>query len=174
MAARAQPNRVANSFFLGGVDFATPSTSCNSRWGADAHTFADKASAAHGELAAAVLLVAVYEQRGLVHDMLSQPALVMLGRLSYGVYLWHYPVRRAVPACRFAVALGSFAGDANLGGAGGGVVLYRRALGAALARWRSPEESGGSPQNSGRYGSALSRLVRCLRCWPSSTLVRRA
>ncbi|MCY1245830.1 hypothetical protein D9M72_590080 [compost metagenome] len=50
------------------------------------------------ECAALVLLVAVQERRGLVYDMLSAPALVQLGRLSYGVYLWHYPVVRYLRA----------------------------------------------------------------------------
>ncbi|MBS0414488.1 MAG: acyltransferase [Proteobacteria bacterium] len=46
------------------------------------------------EGAAVVLLVAVQRQRGLIWRMLSAPALVKLGQLSYGVYLWHYPVVR--------------------------------------------------------------------------------
>lgn len=50
------------------------------------------------ECAALVLLVAVQQQRGLVYDMLRAPALVHLGRLSYGVYLWHYPVVRYLRA----------------------------------------------------------------------------
>lgn len=50
------------------------------------------------ELAAIVLVVAAQRGRGLVYDMLSAPALVALGRLSYGVYLWHYPVVRYLRA----------------------------------------------------------------------------
>ena len=46
------------------------------------------------EGAAMVVLVAVQRQRGMVGRMLSVPALVKLGQLSYGVYLWHYPVVR--------------------------------------------------------------------------------
>ena len=46
------------------------------------------------EGAAVVVLVAVQRQRGVVWQMLSAPALVKLGQLSYGVYLWHYPVVR--------------------------------------------------------------------------------
>lgn len=50
------------------------------------------------ECAALVLLVAVQQRSGLVYDMLSAPVLVQLGRLSYGVYLWHYPVVRYLRA----------------------------------------------------------------------------
>ena len=50
------------------------------------------------ELAAVVLLLAVLPRHGLVFDMLNQPPLVRLGRLSYGIYLWHYPVVRALRA----------------------------------------------------------------------------
>ena len=50
------------------------------------------------ELAALVVLVAVQQRSGLVYDMLSTPALVRLGTLSYGIYLWHYPVVRYLRA----------------------------------------------------------------------------
>lgn len=50
------------------------------------------------ECAAIVVLVAVSGGSGLVHDMLSAPWLVRLGRLSYGIYLWHYPVVRYLRA----------------------------------------------------------------------------
>ncbi len=50
------------------------------------------------ECAAVVLLVAASQGSGLVFDMLSSPTLVKLGRLSYGVYLWHYPVVRYLRA----------------------------------------------------------------------------
>ena len=50
------------------------------------------------ELAAVVVVIAVQPRTGLVYDMLSQPLLVKLGQLSYGVYLWHYPVYRALRA----------------------------------------------------------------------------
>lgn len=46
------------------------------------------------ELATMVLLVAAQQRAGVVYDMLSAPALVRLGTLSYGIYLWHYPVVR--------------------------------------------------------------------------------
>jgi len=50
------------------------------------------------EVAAVVVLVAVQQRAGLVYEMLSAPALVRLGTLSYGVYLWHYPVVRYLRA----------------------------------------------------------------------------
>ncbi len=50
------------------------------------------------ELATMVLLVAAQQRSGLVYEMLSAPALVKLGTLSYGVYLWHYPVVRYLRA----------------------------------------------------------------------------
>nr|WP_245606863.1 acyltransferase [Simplicispira psychrophila] len=50
------------------------------------------------ELAAVVLLVAVQQRSGLVYDMLNAPVLVRLGTLSYGIYLWHYPVVRYLRA----------------------------------------------------------------------------
>lgn len=54
------------------------------------------------ECAAVVVLVAILPARsfhaGLVADMLSTPMLVHLGRVSYGVYLWHYPVVRYLRA----------------------------------------------------------------------------
>ena len=46
------------------------------------------------ELATMVLLVAAQQRHGVVYDMLSTPVLVRLGALSYGIYLWHYPVVR--------------------------------------------------------------------------------
>lgn len=50
------------------------------------------------ELATVVVLVAVQQRSGLVYEMLSTPALVRLGTLSYGIYLWHYPVVRYLRA----------------------------------------------------------------------------
>lgn len=46
------------------------------------------------ELATLVVLVAVQQRTSLVYEMLSAPLLVRLGTLSYGIYLWHYPVVR--------------------------------------------------------------------------------
>lgn len=46
------------------------------------------------EMAALVVLVAVLPGQGLVYEMLSAPWLVYIGKLSYGIYLWHYPVVR--------------------------------------------------------------------------------
>ena len=45
-----------------------------------------------------VLLVALQQRSGLVYEMLSAPLLIKLGTLSYGIYLWHYPVVRYLRA----------------------------------------------------------------------------
>lgn len=50
------------------------------------------------ECAAIVLLLAVQKPEGLVYEMLTAPTLLQLGKLSYGVYLWHYPVVRYLRA----------------------------------------------------------------------------
>ena len=46
------------------------------------------------ECATAVLLLAVVQRNGAIYEMLSARVLVVLGKLSYGIYLWHYPVAR--------------------------------------------------------------------------------
>lgn len=51
------------------------------------------------ELATLAILVAVHRpQHNLIAEMLSAPLLVRLGQLSYGIYLWHYPVVRYLRA----------------------------------------------------------------------------
>ncbi len=50
------------------------------------------------ELATALVLVAVLVPRGPVAEMLSARPLVTIGKLSYGIYLWHYPVVRYLRA----------------------------------------------------------------------------
>ena len=50
------------------------------------------------ELATMGLLLAMHQRSGLVFEMLRAPALVRLGTLSYGIYLWHYPVVRYLRA----------------------------------------------------------------------------
>ena len=50
------------------------------------------------ELGTVVLLVAAQQRDGLVFQMLNLPILVRLGTLSYGIYLWHYPVVRYLRA----------------------------------------------------------------------------
>mgnify|MGYP002402666753 CR=1 FL=1 len=44
------------------------------------------------EIAAAGLLVAALNESTKLHAILARPVLVQLGRWSYGIYLWHYPV----------------------------------------------------------------------------------
>ncbi|MEX8192976.1 acyltransferase family protein [Comamonas guangdongensis] len=50
------------------------------------------------ECAAVVVLLAVQKPEGLVYEMLTAPLLIRLGKLSYGIYLWHYPVVRYLRA----------------------------------------------------------------------------
>lgn len=50
------------------------------------------------ECAAAVVLLALLRRDGAVYEMLSARVLVVLGKLSYGIYLWHYPVVRYLRA----------------------------------------------------------------------------
>lgn len=50
------------------------------------------------ECAAIVVLLAVQKPAGLVYEMLTAPPLIRLGKLSYGIYLWHYPVVRYLRA----------------------------------------------------------------------------
>ena len=50
------------------------------------------------ECATAVLLLAALERTGAIYEMLSARVLVVLGKLSYGIYLWHYPVARYLRA----------------------------------------------------------------------------
>lgn len=46
------------------------------------------------ECATVIVLMAVLARRGAAYEALSAPALVWLGRMSYGIYLWHYPIVR--------------------------------------------------------------------------------
>ena len=50
------------------------------------------------ECAAIVVLLGVQKPVGVVYEMLTAPLLVRLGKLSYGIYLWHYPVVRYLRA----------------------------------------------------------------------------
>ena len=61
------------------------------------------------ELTAVSIVIAVSKQKGALYDMLSLPSLVWLGKMSYGIYLWHYPVVRLLRAhmdWAWVVALG--------------------------------------------------------------------
>lgn len=51
-----------------------------------------------GVAVAAVFVVApvAMEQRGLIARLLAMPPLVWLGTISYGVYLWHWPIFMAL------------------------------------------------------------------------------
>jgi len=46
------------------------------------------------EWATVAMLVAVQTPGSQLSAMLSQPPLVWLGKISYGLYLWHYPIFR--------------------------------------------------------------------------------
>lgn len=50
------------------------------------------------EVATMVVLMAVLHRRGPAYELLSAPALVWVGKLSYGIYLWHYPIVRYLRA----------------------------------------------------------------------------
>lgn len=50
------------------------------------------------ECATVVVLLAILRRRGALYEMLSAAPLVWLGKLSYGIYLWHYPVVRYLRA----------------------------------------------------------------------------
>lgn len=61
------------------------------------------------ELTAVAIVIAVSKHKGALYDMLSLPLLVWLGKMSYGIYLWHYPVVRLLRAhmdWAWVVALG--------------------------------------------------------------------
>ena len=50
------------------------------------------------ECATVIVLMAVLQRRGAAYEALSAPALTLVGKLSYGIYLWHYPIVRYLRA----------------------------------------------------------------------------
>ena len=65
-------------------------------WSAD--LFAVGLHLVTGLLAAVVLLEAVVSEKGLLSWLLSRRWLVYVGKVSYGLYLWHYPIFTEVQA----------------------------------------------------------------------------
>jgi peptidoglycan/LPS O-acetylase OafA/YrhL len=47
---------------------------------------------ANAVFAALIALELLVSQQGLLHRILAQPCLVYVGKISYGIYLWHYPI----------------------------------------------------------------------------------
>ena len=75
--------------------------------GAAAHYATGSAAQFHRGLLIAVAVAAVavvapvaLDQRGLVARVLAQPPLVWLGTISYGIYLWHWPIFLAINGAR--------------------------------------------------------------------------
>jgi peptidoglycan/LPS O-acetylase OafA/YrhL len=67
-----------------------------------AHTWDDMNAMVWGltvvECATLVVLASVQRASSPLHEMLRSPALVWVGKLSYGIYLWHYPIVRYLRA----------------------------------------------------------------------------
>ena len=95
--------------------------------------------------AAAVIAPVALEQDGLVARVLAWRPLVWLGAISYGVYLWHWPI--------FLVLNGERTGWSGLplfalrcvvdGGGGRGVVVADRAADPALAAGAGADAAAG-------------------------------
>ncbi|AVP57592.1 acyltransferase family protein [Pulveribacter suum] len=97
------------------------------------------------ELATVVVLIAVLQRRGPAYEMLSTPALVWVGKLSYGIYLWHYPIVRWLRAdlpWPLTVALG---------------LALSTALAAlsywTVERWAMRLRDGGPPRPAGKQAA---------------------
>jgi peptidoglycan/LPS O-acetylase OafA/YrhL len=51
--------------------------------------------------AGAIMFEALVAETGLIHNFLAQRWLVYIGRISYGLYLWHYPIFVVVQSLHF-------------------------------------------------------------------------
>ena len=106
-------------------------------------------------LLAAVLIVAATRSRGVVAELLSRPPVVAVGRRSYGLYLYHWPVfvlGRELPLPLWKI---------NLLG-----LLVTVAVAEASYRWIE------TPVRRGGLGALMGRL-RCPGPRPSSRSARR-
>jgi peptidoglycan/LPS O-acetylase OafA/YrhL len=63
--------------------------------------------------AAAIMFEALVAESGVIHKFLAQPWLVYIGRISYGLYLWHYPIFVLVQSFHWRSAA-EFSAEASL------------------------------------------------------------
>jgi peptidoglycan/LPS O-acetylase OafA/YrhL len=64
---------------------------------------------------ALILLEVIVSSHGALNRFLSQPWLVYMGKISYGLYLWHYPVFGAVQEQKWPLLIELFAETAFTG-----------------------------------------------------------